>query len=201
MLFLHIMQSQFLVQFFHLLFQSILVQKRKGVVTQHCVGWDYYHWKVVLFLSTNSHTHTASLSFFSVKGQLNHDWCRENCSQTTFFAPQEKWEWEFELDRGKAGKEARFLFITTSIVTQGCRGGVLRWLKPPPQDFELMCTSSYRKILPKFTIIEKQERVSSYKQCYTYKNQSSNIWIWLSLCATNSILEVKTPRSSKATPL
>ena len=51
--------------------------------------------------------------------------------------------------------------------------------------------------------LEKQEskkQLSGYKQCYTYKNQSfevSNIWIWLLLHATNSILEAKPPYFSK----
>ena len=51
--------------------------------------------------------------------------------------------------------------------------------------------------------LEKQERkkqLSGYEQCYTYKNQSfevSNIWIRLSLHATNPIQEAKPPHFPK----
>ena len=39
---------------------------------------------------------------------------------------------------------------------------------------------------------EREKQLSDYKQCYTYKNQSLEV-IWLSLCATNSILEAMPP--------
>ena len=57
-------------------------------------------------------------------------------------------------------------------------------------------------ILPKCIIIVKQERekqLSHYKQCHIQKSKlrSVQIWIRLSLCATNLILKAKLPHFSK----
>ena len=63
-------------------------------------------------------------------------------------------------------------------------------LKPPPLQILSACYYVYKQFAAK----GHPNQLSGYKQCYTYKNQSLEVSkIWLSLRATNWILEAKPP--------
>ena len=108
--------------------------------------------------------------------------------------PRQQKSTTFPADVTRLSQPPGGVFEKRSLRTRLGRGG---WSSSPPQ----ILSSSYyvykqlkKKGCPKFRKAREKKQLSGYKQCYTYKDQKCpNLWIQLSLCATNSIVEAKPP--------